>query len=990
MQAIPPYVASVVADQPLGYWRLGDAAVNGNTAAQDTSRNGRHGTVAASGVVRGIAADALDNDDDRAMRFDGVSGHVTLPQGFNDFSSGLTIEAWVTPIAATDSARIVELGRGTAGDRLVLGRSGLSNDLVLQVYRGTTFVGQIAAPGVLQPSTPEDPARWRHVAATVDAIGNVTLYANGQVVAVGLLSQMPNVVARTMNAIGRGYAGPTGYFAGDIDEVAIYATNLSEERIRAHYAASGRASAPLPAPTAYQQVVLADAPMAYWGLGDPAASLVARDLTPAGRHAALVNGAALQADGATPGDAAVALDGTNDHLVLPAGFSAFPNGLSVEAWIYPTAYQNWQRIADLGNGAGNDNILFAFNGTTNDLQFDILRGSASTGAVIARGYLQLDRWQHVAATVDAAGLATIYYNGRPVAVKQLTISPASPIPAVVRTKSYLGRSNWSADAFYKGRLDEVAIYAAPLTEARVQEHYEASGRVLPALPPPDAWRGSYYPNLSFIGDPGAVHGNDADANGNIDFNWNTAAPDPAVPADTFAVRWERILTFDRACRRFHTVHNDGMRAYVDGKEVYWSWSDQGGTDRFTDVCAGIGDHVMRVEFYDRTGPARSLFRLVPPDLTGSITPDGGPVTLSFVAGQNAGLTFASAAGQRISLGLWSSLGGCCNNGTVAITRPNPTPGQPPIAVVNPVGFHTVTGGIFLDAVTLPVADTYTVAIDPAGAITGQVTIRLYGVPADLDETINRDERVDRAIANDATTGDPGRNARLTFPVPPARRVSVSVWSSLLPIAPNGGAPANTNNGTVALTCPDPANPGGPALTVVGATSFSTVTGGVFLDALTLPNVAACTLTIDPQQSNAGNFAVQVYTVPDDVGQAATIGGATVSVTAATPGQNARVTFAGQPGQRVNLTVWSGLLPAGPNAGTPGNTSNATVTVSYVDAAGVTRVIAGPTTINTVSGNTAIGPITLPADAPADATYTVTIDPARANVGEVRVTLAQAP
>ncbi|MER3407150.1 MAG: hypothetical protein C4278_01870, partial [Patescibacteria group bacterium] len=56
---------------------------------------------------------------------------------------------------------------------------------------------------------------------------------------------------------------------------------------------------------------------------------------------------------------ALAFDGVNDYVALPSGFANFSSGFSVAVWGYPTANGWWERFIDLGNGACNNNILFA-------------------------------------------------------------------------------------------------------------------------------------------------------------------------------------------------------------------------------------------------------------------------------------------------------------------------------------------------------------------------------------------------------------------------------------------------------------------------------------------------------------------------------------------------------------------------------------------------------------------------------------------------------
>jgi subtilisin family serine protease len=110
---------------------------------------------------------------------------------------------------------------------------------------------------------------------------------------------------------------------------------------------------------------------------------------------------------------------------------------------------------------------------------------------------------------------------------------------------------------------------------------------------------------------------------------------------------------------------------------------------------------------------------VPPDLTGSIAIGGPPVNLSLapVPGQNAALTFAGAAGQRVSLRLTNVTIGtssCCG-ARISPLKPDGTNLVPPILVG--------TFGATITA-TLPVTGQYSIQVDPQGANTGGITLTL--------------------------------------------------------------------------------------------------------------------------------------------------------------------------------------------------------------------------------------------------------------------------
>src|SRR5207247_1815173 len=87
----PAYSSTVLADQPAGYWRLGEAS---GTAASDSSGNGNGGAIG-GGVTLG-AAGALTADTNTAMQFDGTSGAVEVPSSTSlSPTVAVTMEAWI-------------------------------------------------------------------------------------------------------------------------------------------------------------------------------------------------------------------------------------------------------------------------------------------------------------------------------------------------------------------------------------------------------------------------------------------------------------------------------------------------------------------------------------------------------------------------------------------------------------------------------------------------------------------------------------------------------------------------------------------------------------------------------------------------------------------------------------------------------------------------------------------------------------------------------
>jgi serine/threonine protein kinase len=88
----------------------------------------------------------------------------------------------------------------------------------------------------------------------------------------------------------------------------------------------------------------------------------------------------------------------------------------------------------------------------------------------------------------------------------------------------------------------------------------------------------------------------------IDYDWGVAAPDPAVPADHFSIRWQGWLVPPRAGKFKLTVsHDDGVRIFLDDNKLIDTWGKVG--QESVDVVLSAKPHTLRLEFHDITATA---------------------------------------------------------------------------------------------------------------------------------------------------------------------------------------------------------------------------------------------------------------------------------------------------------------------------------------------------------------------------------------------------
>ena len=160
----------------------------------------------------------------RGVVFDRVDDYVSLPDMNHDFLQGFTVEAWVWYDSFQSYSRVIDFSNGRAADNIILCNSLVSNDLEFVIFKeGAAHT--IKAAGAL------DTGKWLHLAATIDALGNATIYKNGQPLQTGKLP-LPNTLKRTNNYIGRSNCSEDAYFNGKISELRIWKTARTAEDIK--------------------------------------------------------------------------------------------------------------------------------------------------------------------------------------------------------------------------------------------------------------------------------------------------------------------------------------------------------------------------------------------------------------------------------------------------------------------------------------------------------------------------------------------------------------------------------------------------------------------------------------------------------------------------------------------------------------------------------------------------------------------------------------
>jgi len=186
-------------------------------------------------------------------------------------------------------------------------------------------------------------------------------------------------------------------------------------------------------------------------------------------------------------------DANKQYVQLPTACLTGLVDATFEAWVTwsttcaPSGCTNraeWQRIFDFGiasTGTTGSNIFLTTRAnadgpvrsaaTTTGANNEIATGFRLDGTLITAGP------RHFALVVDdTANQVRLYVDGAQLSTTAYT----AVLSSIVATNCWLGRSNYTSDAYFNGSFDEFRIYNAPLSTSAITQSF-ASGPDAPYL-----------------------------------------------------------------------------------------------------------------------------------------------------------------------------------------------------------------------------------------------------------------------------------------------------------------------------------------------------------------------------------------------------------------------------------------------------------------------------------------------------------------------------
>jgi hypothetical protein len=434
----------------------------------------------------------------KARSFNGTTDYIEIENNANlNLTANFTYETWVYPTSYSGCG-------GALGFNCIIANKEFSYEwaidgngqlgwAITNTSPGWTFV----ATGLIAPLN-----QWTHIAIAYNGI-TMDTYKNGVLVQsyaatgkIGVNSNALRIGARNAPGVA------TAYFAGKMDEVRISNVTRSTEDIAENYRMSrdknlnktitsvdlsGKKTLPFyvaaDKPGSYLTAMLGESDyvnyqsdantVGFWHLDEETgsgaylrdSSVNSSNGTPSGPT--FTQGKIGKARSFNAGSAATQTDYVNTSMTN-TGSTKFSTAFTVEAWIFPTAYD-----AAHNTVVGQENgFLLAFT-PTGAVADHVYAGGAWSSATGGSCTVPLNTWSYKTMTYDGTTLRS-YLNGTLCNTSAKTGSMASA------SLIYIGmRDNGGTKQPFHGTIDEARISNAVRSDENIRQAYEVGLRSHP-------------------------------------------------------------------------------------------------------------------------------------------------------------------------------------------------------------------------------------------------------------------------------------------------------------------------------------------------------------------------------------------------------------------------------------------------------------------------------------------------------------------------------
>jgi hypothetical protein len=367
------------------------------------------------------------------LTFSSVKSEFITCEKYRPVQTGITFAFWFKSNATQTWGRIFDFGNGANVNNILVAiqsnrlwfdirdsRSGSSEHLPGNindnVWRHIVWIVKPTTPIASTPATPVTPVNttWE-------------IYLNEVLVSTRENMKYPANIELNNNYIGRSNWSQDPYYNGSIDDFRVYHKILNSTEISNLYNLNNYV-------TTEDNLIMLKNPLMQ-----------------------LENGFAT-------------FTASDKNFISVDSLSTNNNGLAISFFFKSFNSENYSRIIDFGNGKASDNIIIGINNnklfvsvfkiinddiinTTWDSFYDVNINDGVTRHFVWT-MLSNDEW-------------SIYINGQKINTKTNGLYPTS----LNRNKNFIGKSNWLADPYFNGQIDNFIILNRSLSSTDIGNLY---------------------------------------------------------------------------------------------------------------------------------------------------------------------------------------------------------------------------------------------------------------------------------------------------------------------------------------------------------------------------------------------------------------------------------------------------------------------------------------------------------------------------------------
>ena len=212
-------------------------------------------------------------------------------------------------------------------------------------------------------------------------------------------------------------------------------------------------------------------PMMFSGLIMPQAAITAQSVTHISFDSSddtkyeIQSGASLK-DGRDNKALSSTNTSTSYATIDASAINAITGDFTFSIWCYPNDDTAWTRLYDIGTGT--DKYIFLAPSSSFAVGYPrfVMKNGGAEQALTSSARLNLNEWNNVTVT-RSGNLTSMYVNGiLSGTTDSITLNP-SDLGATAN--NYIIKSQYSADPFFNGMVDDFRVYDSALTASEVQE-----------------------------------------------------------------------------------------------------------------------------------------------------------------------------------------------------------------------------------------------------------------------------------------------------------------------------------------------------------------------------------------------------------------------------------------------------------------------------------------------------------------------------------------